>query len=101
MTRSHLPALSVWRMNPRRCEFHVYRTEAFRSLATTWAILFSNPSSWSFENGRLSGSAQTRNSRGGSAAPATADSIRARAVMLADRVMLLTCVGTLQSRDPG
>ena len=41
-----------------------------RSRAITSAILFSNPSDRLFENGRLSGSAQTRSTLGSSAAAA-------------------------------
>src|SRR6266542_3135155 len=78
MTRSHFPAFSVWRINPRRCDAQVYRKEASSSLAMSSAILFSNPSSRSLENGRLSGSAHTRNSRS-SAAASPADNRTARA----------------------
>src|SRR6185503_4670254 len=45
---------------PRWCGHHVYSTVAPRSLAITSAILFSRPSSFSFENGRLLGSPHTR-----------------------------------------
>src|SRR5215208_1754619 len=59
-TRSHSPAFSVFLMKPRRCAHQVYCTSTFISRAMRAAILFSNPSSRSFEKGRLFGSAQTR-----------------------------------------
>ena len=60
MTTSHVPACSVLRKNPRRCAHHVYSTGRCISRAISSAILFSKPSPFSFENGRLFGSAQTR-----------------------------------------
>src|SRR4051812_14652432 len=65
--RSHSPAASVLRTKPRLCAAHAYRRSAPRSRATREAILFSNPSCRSFENGRLFGSAQTRSTRRGAA----------------------------------
>src|SRR5437867_13456174 len=65
MTTSHRPASSVVRMNPRRCGDQTYASGRFSSRATSAAILFSNPSAFAFEKGRLLGSAHTR--RGGRA----------------------------------
>src|SRR5262245_824024 len=47
-------------MKPVACGNHVYSTGTLSSAATISAILFSNPSPLSFENGRLAGSAHTR-----------------------------------------
>src|SRR5215470_8739754 len=47
-------------MKPVACGNQVYSTGSFSSAATMAAILFSNPSPLSFENGMLAGSAQTR-----------------------------------------
>src|SRR5215470_9537501 len=55
-------AFIVFLMNPRLWPHQMYRSGAPRSSAITAAILFSNPSSFWLENGRFSGSAQTRNS---------------------------------------
>src|SRR5829696_48518 len=59
MTTSHVSALRVFRMNPRRCAHQVYSTRAPRSLASRSAILFSNPCCARLEKGRLLGSAHT------------------------------------------
>src|SRR5918993_6112286 len=63
MTASHIPSRSVLRMKPRRCAHHTYSIRASSESPTSSAILFSNPSSCAFENGRLFGSAQTRSTR--------------------------------------
>src|SRR5215204_6412024 len=63
MTTSQSPAFNVFLTNPRRCAHHVYRTSACRSRPTSAARWFSNPSSRSFVNGRLFGSAHTRSWR--------------------------------------
>src|SRR6185295_8940515 len=47
-------------MKPVACGNQVYSSGSLRSPATISAILFSKPSPFSFENGRLAGSAQTR-----------------------------------------
>src|SRR5919109_5298855 len=47
-------------MKPVACGNHVYSTGTLSSAATISAILFSNPSPFSLENGMLAGSAQTR-----------------------------------------
>src|SRR5581483_948516 len=62
ITRSQRLARSVLRTNPTTCGNQVYLTGSDRSLPTTSAILFSKPSPFSSENGRLLGSAQTRSS---------------------------------------
>src|SRR5215475_7466307 len=46
-------------MKPVACGNQVYSTGSLRSAATSSAILFSKPSLFSFENGRLAGSAHT------------------------------------------
>src|SRR5712671_907791 len=48
-------------MKPVACGNQVYSTGSLSSPATMSAILFSKPSPLSFENGKLAGSAQTRN----------------------------------------
>src|SRR5882762_6335153 len=48
-------------MKPVACGNQVYSTGSLSSPATMSAILFSKPSPLSFENGRLAGSAHTRN----------------------------------------
>src|ERR1041384_2337811 len=67
MTTSDIPAFNVLRKKPRRCAHHVYSIRSPRSWAISSAILFSNPSPRSFENGRLFGSAQTRSTPAGRA----------------------------------
>src|SRR3989442_1420327 len=62
MTTSQRFALSVFLMKPRLSGHHVYVGKAPSSFAISSASLFSNPSSFSFEYGKLLGSAQTRNS---------------------------------------
>jgi hypothetical protein len=62
MTRSHCPARSVLRTKPTTCGKKVYFTGSDMSCARSAAILFSKPSPFSSEKGRLLGSAQTRNS---------------------------------------
>src|SRR4029453_15165254 len=61
MTTSHFCAFNVLRRNPRRCANHVYSMRLPRSRASSAAILFSKPSPFELVNGRLFGSAQTRN----------------------------------------
>src|SRR3954463_14502753 len=60
MTKSASFALSVSRKNPRRCARQLYCTPAPSCFAIKSAIRFSKPSSRSFENGRLFGSAAIR-----------------------------------------
>src|SRR5205085_11986519 len=72
-TTSHAPAFKVLRMKPRRCAHQVYSSFSCRSSANSSAILFSNPSPRSFENGRLFGSAHTRRTPGGRCICACAD----------------------------
>ena len=50
----------MMRKYPRRVGYHTYESLEFSSLAISSAILFSYPSPLSFEDGMLSGSAQTR-----------------------------------------
>src|SRR5689334_10282767 len=57
-------------MNDCRSGHQLYSSFALRSRATSSARRFSIPSPRSFENGRLLGSAQTRSTRGDSAANA-------------------------------
>src|SRR5687768_15395512 len=64
MITSQRFALSVLRMNPRRCAHQVYSSGRPSSLATSVARRFSKPSPRSFEKGRLFGSAQTRSAPG-------------------------------------
>src|SRR5215467_13388577 len=60
ITTSHWLARSVFLMNPRRSGHHVNVGVAPNSFAMRSTILFSKPSSRSFEYGKLFGSAQTR-----------------------------------------
>src|SRR5262245_35726513 len=60
MTTSQRLAASVWRIKPVACGNQVYSTGSLSSAATMSAILFSKPSAFSLENGRLAGSEQTR-----------------------------------------
>src|SRR5437868_4100355 len=76
-TRSASPFLSDSRKNPRRCGSQVYSSFTPSSRATSWAILFSNPCISRLENGRLSGSAQTRRAARGFAL-SDADSLSPR-----------------------
>src|SRR4051812_15797801 len=64
ITTSHDLAFSVFRMNPRRCGIHVYVTGTPRSRPIRSAISFSKPCFLSLLNGRLLGSAHTRNVSG-------------------------------------
>src|SRR5687767_7308279 len=57
-------------MKPRRCAHHTYSIRTASESPTSSAILFSKPSSFAFENGRLLGSAHTRSTRRESAHPA-------------------------------
>src|SRR5207248_9700719 len=59
-SRSHSPARKVLRTKPRRCAHQGYSSRALKSVASNSAILFSNPSPFRSENGRLLGSEQTR-----------------------------------------
>src|SRR5689334_14736987 len=59
---SHTPAPKVLRTKARRWGAHTYVSFAPSSRATSRAIRFSKPLSSLRENGRLSGSAHTRNS---------------------------------------
>src|SRR6185369_13614875 len=65
MTTSQRPSASVafmvLRMKPRRWPHQMYVGLVPKSLASSVAILFSNPSCFSFDAGMLFGSAQTRN----------------------------------------
>src|SRR4029079_11195810 len=60
MITSQRLARSVLRVKPVACGNHVYLTGTLSSSAMMFAILFSKPSSFSFENGMFAGSAQTR-----------------------------------------
>src|SRR5688572_7538248 len=59
-------------MKPRRCAHHTYSIRASSDSPTSSAIRFSKPWSFAFENGRLFGSAHTRNVRDGCAHAAAA-----------------------------
>src|SRR4051812_32882512 len=64
-TSSQPSSLTACRKTPRRCARQTYSTSAPRSAAITFAILFSNPSRFSLEKGRLFGSAAMRRTRRG------------------------------------
>src|SRR5258708_8432307 len=69
ITRSQRLARSVLRTKPTTCGNQVYFTGSDRSLPSTSAILFSKPSPFSSENGKLLGSAQTRSSLRATSSP--------------------------------
>src|SRR5881394_2382621 len=90
---SQKPARIVLRRKPRRWGHQKFTTAAFKSRATTWAILFSNPSSLSFEKGMSYGSAHTRSSVGARrAAPAMRTSAAAATSDAALRVSQVRCI---------
>src|SRR5438477_1199390 len=80
MTRSHRPASSVVRMNPRRWGDQKYSSGRWTSWAMSSEILFSKPSPARFENGMLFGSEQTRS--GGGAPPTSADNATTATIVL-------------------
>src|SRR5262245_42998843 len=98
-------------MKPVACGNQVYSTGTLSSAATSSAILFSNPSLRSFENGMLAGSAQTRSAvrltrsiRCPSAAEAgapsaalnsTASTAAVRSLLTEARFLVLLCSGRL------
>src|SRR5437879_1729541 len=90
---SQNPARMVLRRKPRRCGHQKFTTAAFRSRATTCAILFSKPSSLSFEKGMLYGSTHTFSSAGARrAAPAMRTTAAAATSDAALRVSQVRCI---------
>src|SRR5207248_8745354 len=89
---SQNPARIVLRRKPRRWGHQKFTTAAFKSRATTWAILFSKPSSLSFEKGMTYGSTHTRSSVG---ARRAATAMRTSAAVMSDaalRVSQVRCI---------
>src|SRR2546430_10315348 len=90
---SQNPARMVLRRNPRRWGHQKLTTAALRSRATTCAILFSKPSSLSFEKGMSYGSTHTRSSVGARrAAPAMRTTAAAAPSHAAARVSQVRCI---------
>src|SRR3954462_7152518 len=75
-------------MKPRRCAHQTYVTDVLSSRATRSARRFSSPSRLLLENGRLFGSAQTRN--GAAAGPGRSRSPEALSGMLPEAVAAMS-----------
>src|SRR4051812_36824244 len=83
-TTSQRPAFTVLRKKPRRCAHQVYSTRRPNSSPISVASLFSKPSPFRFENGRLFGSEQTRSASAARAWRANRVPVTATATIVAN-----------------